>query len=332
MSYDELAFLNLQLAAMLKSGIPLEGGLRQLAATARQGGLRTELQKLEADLANGMPLEEALTGRQLPDLYRRMVLLGAQSQDLPGVLTLLADHYRRVDAISTRLKGLMVYPSIVILASLALSIFLALFLRALTADLPQLLNDPGAGLVMSTGIAAMVWMPVLVLSTAAAFGVGCLIFPALRRWLRWHLPGFKEAALAQLASAMRLMLKAGTNLGDALGLLGHLENKTPAGRDVAQWQRRLAQGHTRFAQLALGSRVVPPLFAWLVSSSDEDLAEGFARAADIYQARAGSRIEMLLYAALPISILFVGVMVLGQAYPLIRLFVQFGSLLDRLGQ
>src|SRR5205085_3170884 len=124
--------------------------------------------------------------------------------------------------------------------------------------------------------------------------------------------------------------KAGTGLTDALALVGYLENQTPAGRDLAQWQRRLSEGHARFPELAQGSKVVPPLFSWLVSSADENMAEGFQRAAEIYQARASSRIEMLLYAALPVSILFVGVLVMTQAYPVIRLFIQFGSVIDQL--
>ena len=56
--------------------------------------------------------------RQLPELYRCLVEVGAQSNDLPDVLTLLADHYQRRYHIWTRLKGLMVYPFIVLTASL----------------------------------------------------------------------------------------------------------------------------------------------------------------------------------------------------------------------
>jgi type II secretory pathway component PulF len=149
--------------------------------------------------------------------------------------------------------------------------------------------------------------------------------------LRWHVPGFKEAALAQLASTMRLMLKTGTNLPDALGLLQTLENNTPAGADVAQWQRRLAEGHARFPEIAAGNKVIPPMFTWLVSSGDEDMAEGFQRAAEVYQSRAAYRTEMLLYSALPVSILFLGALLVSQAYPLVRLFTQFGTLLDSMG-
>jgi type II secretory pathway component PulF len=332
MRQDELAFINLQLAGMLKSGIPLEGALRQLCGTMRRGELKTELEKLEADLAKGVPLREALGARQLPDLYRRMVLVGTQSNDLPGVLTLMADHYQRSNAIGTRLKGLMVYPSIVMVAALALSFFLALFFRAFSQDLPKILTDAGSNLVVGRGVVVMIWTPVILLSLLTILAIVALIFPALRRWLRWHLPGFRESALAQMASAMRLMLRAGTSLADALGLLSCLESKTPAGQDVGQWQRRLAEGCTRFPEIAAGSKVVPPLFAWLVSSGDEDLAEGFGRAAEVYQARAHYRTEMLLYAALPVSVLFLGVMLVSQAYPVLRLFIQFGSMIDQLGQ
>ncbi|MBM3832726.1 MAG: type II secretion system F family protein [Verrucomicrobia bacterium] len=60
MKADEFAFLNLQLAGMLRSGIPMEGALRQLCATMRRGRLRSELQRLETALANGTPLAEAV--------------------------------------------------------------------------------------------------------------------------------------------------------------------------------------------------------------------------------------------------------------------------------
>ena len=40
MKWDEFAFVNQQLAAMLKDGIPLEGALKQLCATMARGGLR----------------------------------------------------------------------------------------------------------------------------------------------------------------------------------------------------------------------------------------------------------------------------------------------------
>jgi type II secretory pathway component PulF len=332
MKQDEFAFLNLQLAGMLRSGIPLEGALRQLCATMQRGGLRAELQLLEADLSQGTPLREALPKRRLPDFYRQMIQVGIQSNDLPGVLTLVADYYQKVSLIGTRLKGLMIYPLIVLLASMTLSFLLASIFRVFSQDLPPLLEDLTGQTATFAGVPSMVWMPVIVLTLASSVTILVLLVPQLRRALQWRLPGFKEAGLSQLASAMGLMLKSGNNLSDALGLLKGLESKSPVGRDITLWQARLAGGHAQFPQIAAGSKIVPPLFSWLVNSGGEDMAEGFRRAAEIYYARAVHRIEMLLYAALPVAILFLGVMLISQAYPLVRIFIQFGTVLDRLGQ
>src|SRR5260221_11098429 len=105
------------------------------------------------------------------------------------------------------------------MAALALSCFLALLFRSFSQDIPQILNESGSSLGFGPWTAVMIWMPVGVLGLLAGSSMVGFALPPLRRWLRWHLPGFKEAALAQLASAMRLMLKGGTNLADALGLL-----------------------------------------------------------------------------------------------------------------
>ncbi len=99
MNYDEFAFFNRQLAEMLRSGLPLEGALRQLVATMRAGARREEIQLLEADLAKGTPLGEALLRRKLPDFLVRLVRLGAEGNDLPGVLTMLGDYYQRRHAL-----------------------------------------------------------------------------------------------------------------------------------------------------------------------------------------------------------------------------------------
>src|SRR6266404_6218046 len=126
MRNDEFGFFNQQLAAMLREGIPLEGALKQLCLGMRVSPLRSELEQLEADLGRGVPLKEAMGRRKLPSFYVRMVEIGARSNDLPGMLTLLADYFHRANALWTRLKGLMVYPAIVIVVSLALTILISL--------------------------------------------------------------------------------------------------------------------------------------------------------------------------------------------------------------
>src|SRR5882672_330769 len=125
MNLDEFAFFNQQLAGMLKTGIPLESSLRHLCVEMRTGALRHELEALEKDLSNGTPLAEAISKRKFPPLYVAMIRLGVAGNSLPAVLILLADYYHRANSVWLRLKTLLVYPAIVLLASLLLSIAMA---------------------------------------------------------------------------------------------------------------------------------------------------------------------------------------------------------------
>jgi type II secretory pathway component PulF len=325
MNYDEFAFFNQQLAAMVRDGIPLEGALQRLCGEMRDGPLRKELAELGADLAKGTPLREAIQLRHLPDLYRQMLEVGAQSNDLPGILTLLADHYQRRQLIWTRLKGLMVYPTIVLFAALLLSCFLSFMLNSMTQGtypmLQQIFWYPGRP--QNSPVFLGLWLAPLVLGCAAVALLVAVTSPAVRRALRWRLPAFKEASLSQVASALALMLKSGVPLDKALALMEQLEHGTRAETELIGWRRQLAAGCGKFSEMASGGRAFPPLFVWMVGQSGEDLPAGFQRAADIYQARASYRIETLLYSALPCSVLLLGLMIFTQVRPVLVMFISF---------
>lgn len=319
MKYDEFAFFNQQLAAMLRDGIPLEGALRRLCEEMRRGTLRDELQALETELAKGTPIAEALAARRLPELYKRMVLVGVKSGDLPGALTMLADYFQRQSSLWARLKGLMVYPLIVLSIAFLLSCFLSFILGAfIWNNLQSLVGRPTI-----PAISAGLWMsPVIIGLTLVAILVGIVISPA-RRMLRWRLPAFREASLAQIASAMWLMLKNGVPLDDALALVEELEKGTSAEGEIGQWRQRLASGHGKFSEMATVSKTFPPLFTWTIAQSGEDLTAGFRHAADLFHARALYRSELLLYSALPCSILALAALIMSQIQPVFAALVAF---------
>jgi len=324
MKYDELAFVNQQLAGMLKSGLPLEGGLRQLCAQMRRGALRRELELLEDELAKGTPLKTALAARQLPALYVRMLALGVQSNNLPGVLIMLADYYQGSQLLWARLKGLLVYPTLVLALAFVSSLVISLIYAPLETQMEMLVRQPLSSTFVQVGII----MPPVILAVLLVLVLGILLLPGSRRWLYWRFPGFKEAQLSQSAALMALMLRNGGKLDESLGLLRELEKNSRAEADIRGWQAQLANGCTRFADMAAQSKVFPPLFIWLVAASGEELCAGFQHAAEIYRARALHKIELFLYAVLPVSILTLGIMIIGQIIPVFRYMIQ---IMDALG-
>jgi general secretion pathway protein F len=333
MNYEELAFVNLQLAAMLREGIPLEGGLRQLCATMHKGRLRAELQLLEADLAAGAPLDQAVARRKLPEFYGLMLQICARGHDLPGLLTLLADYYQSANLVWTRLKGLMVYPAIVLTLSAGFSVWIAVLFgkvsSMLAMDGRSLFAISKSPLPPLSQGAPCLWAPAVLLAAVALPALAVAVLPGLRREMQWRLPAFREASLARLASTMAILLKSGCSLGEALGLLEKMESGTRAAAELGRWKARCAEGRGKFADLAAGGAIFPPMFVWLVTGAGENLAAGFGRAAQVYQARAAYRSNVLLYAALPAALLFLGLVMLAQMYPLAQMIYRLPLFLSR---
>jgi type IV pilus assembly protein PilC len=326
MKYDEFAFFNQQLAAMLRDGIPLEGALRRLCQEMRGGALRDELQSLEADLAKGTPMAAALAPRQLPELYKRMILVGVKSGDLPGALTMLADYFQNQNNVWTRLKSMMTYPLIVMFVAFLISLVLAFAWNCVIGpSFKEIYSGMGIQLPGATVFALdtlrTIWIFPVILGVLFLVMVSIVFLPAMRGKFLWRLPAFKEATVSRIASSLTLLLKNGVNLPDAIGLVEQLETSSAAAADLQQWRKKLAGGVVKFSEVASGSRLIPPLFVWVVASAGEDLTAGFRRAAEIYHSRAIYRTEVALFSVLPLASLFLGAVVLSQAFLVISMFL-----------
>ena len=335
MRNDEFAFFNQQLAAMLRDGIPLEGALRRLCQEMRGGALRAELQLLEADLAKGVPLAEALRSRQLPELYKRMMLVGVKSGDLPGALVMLADYFQRQNDIWTRLKSMLTYPLIVMLAAFVISTAIALLWTCVIGpSFKDMFSGMEIALPGATRFAfatlQTIWVFPVVLGALFLLAAATLFQPALRGRFLWQLPAFKEATVSRIASALTLLLKNGVPLPYAVGLVEQLESSVGAVADLQQWRRRLAAGVAKFSEVAAANRMIPPMFVWVVASAGEDLTAGFRRAAEIYHARAVYRTEVALFSVLPMASLFLGAIVISQAFLVISMFLPMIAMLNAL--
>src|SRR6202789_1481885 len=326
MKYDEFSFFNQQLAAMLRDGIPLEGALQRLCAEMRRGQLRDELQALEADLAKGTPITEALKPRQLPELYKRMVLVGGKSGDLPGALTMLADYFQRQNNVWTRLKSMMTYPLIVMFVAFLISLLLAF---AWGCVIGPAFKDVFSGMGFMLPTATMfafatlqaIWAFPVTLGILFVLMAALVFFPPMRGKFLWRLPAFKEATISRIASSLDLLLKNGVNLPEAIGLTEQLETSPAAAADLRRWKKKLAGGVTKFSEVAVDDKMIPPMFTWIVSGAGENLTDGFKRAADIYHARAIYRTEVALFSVLPIASLFLGAVIISQAFLVISMFL-----------
>ena len=149
MNTEELAFVNRQLAGMLKSGIPLEAGLKKMTKSMSSGRLKDQLGQLGSRLEKGQAVEQAVDGLDLPDTYKRLLVLGQESQSMPKVLCCVADYYERIGTLVTRLRGLAIYPMLILVCGLLVAGLMAFLLSMLKDDVALLTEEFADGLAFS---------------------------------------------------------------------------------------------------------------------------------------------------------------------------------------
>jgi len=314
MNTEELAFVNRQLAGMLKSGIPLEAGLKKMTESMSSGRLKDQLGQLGSRLEKGQPVEQAVEGLDLPDTYKRLLVLGQESQSMPKVLSCVADYYERIGTLVTRLRGLAIYPMLILVCGLLVAGLMAFLLSMLKKDVGILVFGGVSDLQSPmTRFFRSSWSSIFPMGV---FAVGLLFYAIvlrsqkMRRYFSWKIPMLRDAALAQYAGLAEALLTSGARLPEVIGMVRKLESGSAMETDLAQIEQNLAEGHAGYDSASRGCRTIPNFFNWIVAQAGEDVTAGFGHARTIYTSRAESKMQAFLYCFLPINILVIGLLLL----------------------
>lgn len=154
-SLDELVALNDEIAALVRSGVPLELGL------ARWGGdLSGRLGHIAKDLSNatarGASLSESLAqqGDRLPPVYRAVVDAGMRAGRLPAALESLSTSARYLEDTRRLVALAVLYPLVLV----AMAYFLFWFMLRQTLPAYALLYDGHPPRLLSTLLEAGQWL------------------------------------------------------------------------------------------------------------------------------------------------------------------------------
>ena len=332
MNTEELAFINRQLAGMLKSGIPLEAGLKKMTESMSSGRLKDQLGQLGERLEKGQAVEQAVEGLDLPDTYKRLLVLGQESQSMPKVLICVADYYERIGTLVTRLRGLAIYPMLILVCGLLVAGLMAFLLSMLKKDV-GILTFGGVSDLQSpmTRFFRSSWSSIFPMGV---FAVGLLFYAIvlrsqkMRRYFSWKIPMLRDAALAQYAGLAEALLTSGARLPEVIGMVRKLESGSAMETDLAQIEQNLAEGHAGYDSASRGCRTIPNFFNWIVAQAGEDVTAGFGHARTIYTSRAESKMQAFLYCFLPINILVIGLLLLVFFIPTISFAADLIRMID----
>jgi general secretion pathway protein F len=335
---EDLAALNREMSALVRTGLPLEAGLRQVADDF-SGGASSLAARLADETSAGKTLAEAIAaqGDSLPPVYKAVVDAGLKSGRLAAALEGFADTAARMASLRQIAGQAVIYPVMVaivawlmllVIASIAgqgyesLEIRDSFWINALR--LPGSIALPLAIAVPVVLVAAVLlwWRSSATMDTSDSSG-------GVMRWLR-RSPGGRRAAklsgYANFADLLHMLLSCRVPLDEALPMAAHASGAVELEQPASELAAQVAAGGALESQLP-ALRRLPPLVrtALLTGVTEAGLLTGLQRASSIYRERAAAWIAdvtVLLPMAITVAL---GLCVVG-VYALLILHPYFTTL------
>jgi len=121
-----------QLSVMIQSGVPLGQSLGLIAGgmtSKSKRSMQTVVRAIRADVESGMKLSDAMRKhpRCFDNLFCNTLGVGENAGELDGALARLATHIEKTLRIRQKIRKAMLYPAIVILVAIAVTVGMLLF-------------------------------------------------------------------------------------------------------------------------------------------------------------------------------------------------------------
>lgn len=126
---DELVMITRNLGSMLVAGLTVTRALSVIERQSTNAKLKEVVQKIIARINKGDQFNEALKDhpKVFSDLYIAMVRAGEESGNLAQSLQTLAIQMERASNLKKKVKGAMMYPSIVIIVMCIIAVLMMIF-------------------------------------------------------------------------------------------------------------------------------------------------------------------------------------------------------------
>jgi general secretion pathway protein F len=316
LTLEQLAALSDEIAALARAGVPLDRGLKELAAElpGRLGRVASEIGQRTGE---GQPLARAVAelGVTFPPAYQTVIAAGLRAGRLPAALEGIARTARRISQLRRSIGLSLIYPLILLILTWILSLFVLFKLAPITArmlvefDVTRL---PVEDYVARATETAWIWGSLIPLLVAIWLAIawhrsgrvaqGAELHPLLAFGAVGTLSRMQRAGrMASLAELLALLLNSGVALADAVELASASSGWTP----LASGGKRLAEQLRRGERIEQPPAGFSPLLAWTITSgqSPQQLCRSLARTAEVYRDEFNRRGQWLMvYVPLALTI------------------------------
>jgi len=336
-SAKDVAMFSRQLAIMIDSNVPPAEAIDALGDQTRNKDFKEKIYNIAKDVREGTQMSKAFA--KYPEVftvfYVNMIKSGEVSGNLPTILDKVADHLESEYAISSKMKGAMMYPMVIMIIFVLIFIVLMIFV---IPGLVKVLVDSGQEMPIATKIIITIsdffvnfWYIVTggVIGIIAFFNYypktkqGKDIFDRISLKIPVFGPFLKNIYLTRFAENFSTLISAGVTINEALEVVADLIGNNVYRDAIIRTKDRVVKGESIGLVLSQQTEVISPLFVQMVSvgektgrldSSLTNVVRFYKRETDIFVDSLSSIIEPILIIGLALMVGFLVAAVLLPIY------------------
>lgn len=336
-------FLTVNLALMIKAGVPLGEALHSLSETSRSSQIKKALHQMEQEINEGSPLHRALEHAGVASAQTlTLVRFGEQSGTLVQNLQVAAKQEEKQRAFRANVRSALFYPTFVLTLTVIIALGIAWFLlprlsetfTRLDLELPLISKILlGFGLFLKDN---GVWFVPALIGSGIILAYIIFFAPGTKRIgqvILFHLPGIgrllKEVELARMGYLLGTLLGAGLSITQSFELLSNATTMHRYKKFYRSLGASFEEGYafrsslTRYRGL---KRLMPPAVSQMIITGERSgsLVDTFLMIGDVYEEKAKTStknleasIEPLLLVIIAAAVLLVAIGVILPIYSLV---------------
>ncbi len=325
-SMRDIVIFTRQFSTMINAGLPLVQALDILARQSENKHLAAVVRQVVFDVESGNTVADAMRRhpKAFSDLYTNMVAAGEAGGILDTILNRLAFFMEKNDALVRKVKGAMIYPTVIMCVA---GLCVVILLWKVIPVFASMFGSVGMELPLPTkiviglsnflsgywwAIAGGVGGGLFVLRNFYATSSGQLVIDRLL--LRVPVLGdvLRKSAVSRFTRTLGTLISSGVSILDGLEITARTSGNRVVHDAIMNSRASIAGGDTIAGPLQK-SEVFPPMVISMISVGEQTggLDEMLSKIADFYDDEVDASVSALLSLLEPVMIVFLGVVVGG---------------------
>jgi type IV pilus assembly protein PilC len=320
-STRDLALFNRQFSTVLEAGIPLVRGLRGLAADTSSRILSRSVLDVSRRIEQGENLSDAMAQHPeaFDDMYLSMVRAGERAGTLDKIVEQMAVYLEKMDAIKTKVRSAMAYPTFVLLFAISMTLVLLIWIvpkfaeiyaefgQALPGLTQTIINVSNMirdnALLVVAGVLALLILMWMWGRTAA----GRYVFDSFKIKVPVFGPIVRKAVMSRFARTFGVLLSSGLPILDALQLVRGAAGNAVVSSAIGKVKNSVAAGQG-ITESFRATGKFPEMVLQLMATGEEsgDLDNMLLKSSDFYDRQVEASVQGLASLIEPFMIILVG--------------------------